>query len=112
MSKRLFSSPLCVIASKNHAEIQNRITLDDWLNSTHLSWLRGIDNITDLATKVDRSLLDRRNIVRSSSDLLALVNICTTSNPIMLMPEIFVDMLQKTFPNSGFSQPGRSRHGL
>lgn len=105
ISKRLFTSPLCIIASKEHHKSKKRITLDEWLKSTHLSWLRGIDNIVDLAAKVDSSLLDRRNVVWSSPDLLALVNMCATSDHIMLMPEMFVETLQKHFPIQSFRCP-------
>lgn len=104
-SKRLFSSQLCVIASKDHSELKHHFSLNNWLNCTHLSWLRGVGNISDMAMKVDNTLLEKRKIALSSPNLLTLASMCASSDHIMLMPEVFVAPLQKHFAIQAFRCP-------
>ncbi|MDH1612399.1 LysR family transcriptional regulator [Klebsiella aerogenes] len=108
ITKRFLSSPLCVIVSRRHPTITDRLTLNDWKHSRHLRWLR--DSSCQIESLVPglrhpHRLLDERDISAESANLLALVYRCSQTNEIMLMPEIFARQLSTIFPVKMFPVP-------
>jgi DNA-binding transcriptional LysR family regulator len=105
ISQHFLHSEICIIANKNHSEIADIFTTDDWIKNKHLIWQRYNQNISDLDRYFDHDLFEDRQVSWTSSNLLLLAWHCSTSNHIMMMPKIFVPAIQKSFPIKAYTLP-------
>ncbi|TNV20565.1 LysR family transcriptional regulator [Buttiauxella sp. B2] len=100
-------SKFCVMTRKDHSTIKNKFTKCDWENNSHLLWQRnsGTTNNYIQGYEPANMLLKQRNIVCESANLLTLVQLCSASDHIMIMPEIFIKPLASIFPLKSFDLP-------
>lgn len=105
VARHFVSSDICIMASEHHSRIQNTFTLDDWSESEHLAWQRGIGSIRGLADNIDQSLFTDRKVAWTGPNLMTLAWHCSASDYIMSIPKMFIPFLQKRFPIKTYTPP-------
>lgn len=108
VSKKFLQSDVKILVSQNHSSIHNIFTLSDWRNNNHLRWRRDFGSITSMINGLNKKdeLIHNRNISWESPNLLTMAYLCSQSDSIMLVPEVFVDALKEIFPVKTFPLPG------
>ncbi|KFC81411.1 LysR family transcriptional regulator [Buttiauxella agrestis] len=107
VSKRYLYSKMCIMASNNHPTINETFTLDDWQTNKHLRWQRDSGSISSMVNNMDfqTPLFREREISWESPNLLTLAYLCSSSDNIIMIPEVFVESLKGMFPLKSFRSP-------
>ncbi|MBU9843903.1 LysR family transcriptional regulator [Rahnella ecdela] len=107
ISKRYLYSRMCILVNKDHTLIKNNFCLSDWRENKHLRWQRDIGSITSMVggIKITDPLFSEREISWESSNLLTLAYICSCSDNIMIVPEVFTKPLMSMLPLKTFMLP-------
>lgn len=100
-------SRVCIITSKSHSTIRHMFDRHHWFDNGHAVWGRGNDIISSSLSSMDsnRKIFDGRKIVYESNCLLSMIYLCSHSDVIMIVPEIFVKQLKEIFPIKSFELP-------
>ena len=89
-----------VLARKNHSTVHHRVSLMDWESHPHAVWQRGMHFISDDFERMHRfdTLTQKRNITFTSSTSLNLINLCATTDTLILIPERVGHKLEAVMP--------------
>lgn len=100
VSRKYLESDMRILVSENHSSIGDVFTVDDWKNNSHLRWRRDVGSITSMVEGMDLNdeMITHRNISWESPNLLTMAYLCSRGDSIMLVPEVFVAQLKRTFP--------------
>lgn len=107
VSKRYLYSKMCIMVSANHTTIDESFTLDDWHNNKHLRWQRDLGSISSMLDSMNfrTPWFNNRKISWESPNLLTLAYLCSCSDNIIMIPEVFVESLKGMFPLKSFRSP-------
>jgi len=107
VSKRYLYSKMCIMVSANHTSIDESFTLDDWHNNKHLRWQRDLGSISSMLDSMNfrTPWFNDREISWESPNLLTLAYLCSCSDNIIMIPEVFVESLKGMFPLKSFRSP-------
>lgn len=107
ISQKYLQSDMRVLVSENHSSIGDVFTISDWLNNSHLRWRRDEGSITSMVKGMDLTdeMIAHRDISWESPNLLTMAYLCSRGDSIMLIPEVFVSQLKRTFPLKALALP-------
>ncbi|RJT46823.1 LysR family transcriptional regulator [Rahnella woolbedingensis] len=107
ISERYLYSDMCILVRENHPSIKNKFTLEDWHQNQHLRWQRDRGSISNMVDGVDASerYFNERDIAWESPNLLTLAYLCSGSDHIMMVPEVFTKSLISMLPLKSFVPP-------
>ncbi|MGR7122215.1 LysR family transcriptional regulator [Klebsiella aerogenes] len=102
-----FAGNAGVLARKNHPTVKDKVTLQDWQNNQHAIWLRGMHFINDDFDKTQKfyELSSQRNISLTASSSLNLINLCSLSDTLILVPALVGRKLSEIMPVNWFYPP-------
>ncbi|MFK3659623.1 LysR family transcriptional regulator [Scandinavium sp. NPDC088450] len=89
-----------VLLSKEHPTIKDSITLEQWQNSRHAIWARGMYFFSDDITKTNQfnELFRDQSLSLVASSSLSVATLCALSDLVILMPKIVGNKLEKILP--------------
>lgn len=87
--------------------MKDKVTLQDWQNNQHAIWLRGMHFINDDFDKTQKfyELSSQRNISLTASSSLNLINLCSLSDTLILVPALVGRKLSEIMPVNWFYPP-------
>ncbi|MGL4726820.1 MAG: LysR family transcriptional regulator [Scandinavium sp.] len=96
-----------VLLSKEHPTIKESITLEQWQNSRHAIWARGMHFFSDDITKTNQfnAIFRDQGLSLVSSSSLSVATLCALSDLVILMPKIVGNKLEKILPVKWLSAP-------
>lgn len=89
-----------VLLNKQHPSITDSITLEQWQNSRHAIWTRGMHFYSDSIEHSNRfdELFRQQSLSLIASSSLSVATLCAFSDLVILMPEIIGRKLEIFFP--------------
>lgn len=96
-----------VLAGKNHSTIKDSFTEKEWFENDHIAWLRGAGSAVNVVQGTDtgHEMFMGRKVTSSSSSLMAMANLCASSDTLMLIPEVFAAAFEQVYPVKTFALP-------
>lgn len=104
---KLFTTPVGIIARKDHPSIRESFATDDWHQNEHVVWSRGMHFISENIEQTQRfrQLLEQQNVACVSSSSLNAVLLCAHSETVTRMPLRLGRRLESFLPIQLFSLP-------
>jgi DNA-binding transcriptional LysR family regulator len=107
MSKRYLYSRMCILVRKEHSSIKDKFSLTDWHENKHLRWQRDIGSISNMVDgfRITEKIFREREISWESPNLLTLAYLCSGSDHVMMVPEVFAKPLMSMLALKTFMAP-------
>ncbi|MFK3662130.1 LysR family transcriptional regulator [Scandinavium sp. NPDC088450] len=104
---RVITSGVKIAVRKDHPRIKDNYTLEDWSKSTHIMWSRQCQLCNDDHHQANRfyDLLDKRNVVCTSSNSTNMLLMACYTDNIVIMPELVVPHFIDKFPIAFYDVP-------
>ncbi|MFK3659277.1 LysR family transcriptional regulator [Scandinavium sp. NPDC088450] len=107
VSTPFLESAICILAREGHPITEGQVTMEQWLKCGHVRWKSDIEQISSFVPDldVDAPFMRDRKIRYESHNLLSLALICSRSDYIMLIPEVFIKPLKSFYKITGINLP-------
>lgn len=97
---KLFTSDISILASTSNTIITETLTSNDLYQLSHAAWSSSADYYCEnmqTSSEVKKYMQDR-DVAIVSGSIINMVEFCSRSDCIMLIPDVFVPMFINTFP--------------
>ena len=104
---KLFSSGVSILASENNEFHKEQFTIEDWNNARHVKISMGMDYFCNdvISSRELKKYIDNRDVSLVSPHVLNMISFCASSECLMLIPDIFIPLLEKEFPIKTYPLP-------
>lgn len=97
---KLFSSNISILAGVNNSTISDTVTRTDLYRVRHAIWSSLGDYYCETMQSSGevKKYINERDVAIVSGSIINMVELCSRSNYIMLLPDVFIPMFTKIFP--------------
>ncbi|TDN51524.1 LysR family transcriptional regulator [Scandinavium goeteborgense] len=103
----LFSSKVKIVARKNNPHINDILSIDSWLNSSHITWTRGMHLLSPNHLQANKfhEMMSRRKIYCESSNSVNMIMMAAFTDHLILMPELIIKYFEDKLPIVAYDIP-------